>query len=165
MDTLSHALWGGGLFGYRKYRWVAIFFGVIPDLLSFGVLFLIKFVSGELNYSGLPTLESLLQLRPIPEWVFIMDNFTHSFVTSFLFIAIVYFLKPQLVWPILAWPFHILLDFAFHTKDLFPVQLFWPITDYYVDGVSWSHPLVWFSNAAGIVILFLYRWATKEQKL
>ena len=105
MDTLSHALWGGGLFGYRKYRWVAIFFGVIPDLLSFGVLFLIKFVSGELNYSGLPTLESLLQLRPIPEWVFIMDNFTHSFVTSFLFVAIVYFLKPQLVWPILAWPF------------------------------------------------------------
>ena len=90
MDTLSHALWGGGLFGYRKYRWVAIFFGVIPDLLSFGVLFLIKFVSGELNYSGLPTLESLLQLRPIPEWVFIMDNFTHSFVTSFLFVAIVY---------------------------------------------------------------------------
>ena len=31
MDTLSHALWGRGLFGYRGYKWLAIFFGTIKD--------------------------------------------------------------------------------------------------------------------------------------
>ena len=30
MDTLSHALWGKGLFGYRKYGWYALLFGSIP---------------------------------------------------------------------------------------------------------------------------------------
>ena len=32
MDTFSHALWGKGLFGYRKYRFLAIFFGAFPDV-------------------------------------------------------------------------------------------------------------------------------------
>ena len=32
MDTLSHALYGKGLFGYKKYRWYSFFFGVIPDI-------------------------------------------------------------------------------------------------------------------------------------
>ena len=45
MDTLSHALWGSGLFGYRGHRWLAVFFGAMPDLLSFGVLFFIKLFS------------------------------------------------------------------------------------------------------------------------
>ena len=70
MDTLSHALWGKGLFGYRGHGWLPILFGVFPDLLSFGTLFVIRIVNGDLNYSGLPTLESLLQLEPFPKWVF-----------------------------------------------------------------------------------------------
>lgn len=162
MDTLSHALWGRGLFGYRGYRWLPIFFGVFPDLLSFGTLFVIRIIKGDLNYSGLPTLESLLQLEPFPGWIFVMDNITHSFVTAFFFISIMYYFKRELVWPMLSWPFHIVLDFAFHTKELFPVKLFWPLSDFYIDGISWSHPAVWFSNGAGIIILFIYRWKAKQ---
>ena len=82
MDTLSHALWGSGLFGYRGHRWLAVFFGAMPDLLSFGVLFFIKIIKGELNYRGMPTLESLLQLKPFPQWVFVMDNITCLLYTS-----------------------------------------------------------------------------------
>ena len=162
MDTLSHALWGRGIFGYRGHRWLAIFFGIFPDILSFGTLFVIRIVNGDLNYSGLPTLESLLQLEPFPVWVFVMDNITHSFLTAFFFISIMYYFKRELVWPMLSWPFHIVLDFAFHTKELFPVKLFWPLTDFYIDGISWSHPAVWFSNTAGIIILFIYRWKAKQ---
>ena len=162
MDTLSHALWGKGLFGYRGHRWLPILFGVFPDLLSFGTLFLIRIVNGDLNYSGLPTLESLLQLEPFPKWVFTLDSITHSFVVAFFFVTLIYYLKRELVWPMLAWPFHIALDFAFHTKELFPVKLFWPLTNYSIDGISWSHPIVWFSNLAGIIILFLFRWRSRQ---
>ena len=42
MDTLSHALWGKGLFGYRGYGKLALFFGAMPDLSSFGLLFIKK---------------------------------------------------------------------------------------------------------------------------
>ena len=78
MDTLSHALWSGGLFGYRGHKWLAVFFGVMPDLVSFGALFVIKFFNGTLSYSGPPTLESLSQLAPYPDWLFFMDNLSHS---------------------------------------------------------------------------------------
>ena len=67
-------------------------------------------------------------------------------------------LKPKLTWPLLAWPFHILLDFPFHTKEFFPVQLFWPLTSLSVDGISWSHPAVWYPNVAGIIMLFIFRY-------
>lgn len=44
MDTFSHALWGYGLFGFRKsprlaYPKFAALMGAMPDLISFGALF------------------------------------------------------------------------------------------------------------------------------
>ncbi|GIS26912.1 MAG: hypothetical protein CM15mP127_12850 [Gammaproteobacteria bacterium] len=120
--------------------------------------FFIKIITGTLSYSGIPNLESLKQLEPIPQWVYAMDNITHSFIVSFAVIGIVYALKPKLTWPLLAWPFHILLDFPFHTKEFFPVQLFWPLTSLSVDGISWSHPAVWYPNVAGIIMLFIFRY-------
>ena len=112
MDTLSHAFWGGGLFGYRGQKCLAVFFGVMPDIVSFGALFVIKFFNGTLSYSGIPSLESLSQLAPYPDWLFFMDNLSHSFIVAFSCIAIVYFINKDFVWPMLAWPFHILLDLS-----------------------------------------------------
>ncbi len=79
----SCAVGGSGLFGYRGHWKLAIFFGAMPDLVSFGVLFVVRFFSGSLKYGGLPTLESLKQLEPFPDWLFFMDNLSHSFFNSF----------------------------------------------------------------------------------
>ena len=158
MDTLSHALWGKGLFGYRGHGRLALVIGAMPDLVSFGALFFIKIITGTLSYSGTPNLESLKQLEPIPYWVYAMDNITHSFVVSFAIIGVVYLLKPKLVWPLLAWPFHILLDFPFHTKEFFPTKIFWPINDFTYDGVSWANPQVWFMNLFFLCLFFFYRF-------
>ena len=157
MDTLSHALWGSGLFGYRGHWKLAIFFGAMPDLVSFGVLFVVKFFSGSLKYGGLPTLESLKQLEPFPDWLFFMDNLSHSFLTAFIVIVIAAKFKKELVWPMLAWPFHIVLDIPFHTKDFFPVQFLWPISDITFDGISWSSPYIVIPNFSGIILLYILR--------
>ena len=75
MDTLSHALWGKGLFGYRKYRALSLLFGALPDLLSFGLYFLIRLLSQGINIEfGRPEFDT------IPYWVFSMYNLSHSFV-------------------------------------------------------------------------------------
>ena len=60
MDTFSHALYGKGLFGYRKYRWTSFLFGALPDLSSFGVYFLVQLFSNfyKLNY-GRPSVEEI----------------------------------------------------------------------------------------------------------
>ena len=137
---------------------MAIFFGAFPDLISFGALFIVKLFNNSLKYVGPPTLESLQQLEPFPEWLFFMDNFSHSFVTAFLMISIVYFYKKEFVWPMLAWPFHIVLDIPFHTKDFFPIQFLWPVSDIIFDGISWSSPYIVLPNFAGIIFLYLLRF-------
>ena len=57
----------------------------------------------------------------------------------------------------LGWPFHILLDFPFHSKEYFPTKLFWPLTDFTLDGIPWNQPVVWLPNLAGIAVLFYLR--------
>jgi|TARA_B110000483_G_C18092907_1_gene502686 hypothetical protein len=151
MDTLSHALWGKGLFGYRGNSKVAIFFGAMPDLFSFGLLFIIKLITGNRGEFGAPKLET------IPDWLFLSYDIFHSFITAFLCIAIVFYYKKNIAFAMLSWPFHILLDFPFHSKEYFPTKLLFPISDFSFDGIPWSHPVIWFPNIAGIIILFIYR--------
>ncbi len=150
MDTLSHALWGKGLFGYKGYGKLALFFGAMPDLSSFGLLFIIQIISGVYT-PGAPKLETL------PDWLFFNYDVSHSFFIAFICIACVYLFNKLVAFTMLAWPFHILLDFPFHSKAYFPTKLFYPLTNFSFDGIPWSNPEVWFPNIAGIAILFIYR--------
>tara|TARA_Y100000741_G_scaffold25755_1_gene18678 strand:+ start:828 stop:1226 length:399 start_codon:yes stop_codon:yes gene_type:complete len=132
VDTLSHALWGNGLFGYKRYWKLAIFFGAFPDLISFGALFIVKLFNNSLKYVGPPTLESLQQLEPFPEWLFFMDNFSHSFVTAFLIISIVYFYKKEFVWPMLAMAVSYCIRYSFSYQRIFPNTIFMASFRYYL---------------------------------
>ncbi len=151
MDTLSHALWGMGLFGYRRYRWMAFLVGALPDLLAFGVLFLVRLADGSLSV-GKPDLAS------IPAWTFAVYDVTHSWVVAGAVIVLVWRLNREVGFVLLAWPMHILLDVPFHSADFFPTKMFWPLTDFHIDGIPWSSPLIWFPNLAGLLILYGYRW-------
>ena len=57
----------------------------------------------------------------------------------------------------LAWPFHIVLDFPFHSQEYFPTKIIWPMSDFSFDGIPWSNPEVWFPNLAGLILLYIYR--------
>ena len=158
MDTFSHTLWGKGLFGYRKYGKWALLFGALPDLLSFGLYFIVRFITQGVNMEfGKPALES------IPNWVFIMYDISHSWVIAFLFIIIFLQINKEICFPMLAWPFHILLDFPFHSKEYFPTPILWPISDYRFDGIPWSNPYIWIGNIACIIVLFLFRLKNNHQ--
>ena len=63
------------------------------------------------------------------------------------------------------WPLHILLDFPFHTAEFFPTPVLWPLLNVEFDGISWATPYIWFSNIAGLFILFSYRYSSKLQRL
>tara|TARA_B110000438_G_C15657240_1_gene582226 strand:- start:95 stop:586 length:492 start_codon:yes stop_codon:yes gene_type:complete len=150
MDTLSHALWGKGLFGYRGHGKIAIIFGSMPDLCSFGILFIIRIFQRTLT-AGPP------EVSGMPEWLIFNYDITHSFVTAFTCIFIVNRFNKNIAFAMLAWPFHILLDFPFHSKAYFPTKLLYPLTDFSFDGIPWTNPEIWFPNLSGIIILFIYR--------
>ena len=160
MDTLSHALWGKGLFGYRKYRWYALLFGALPDLLSFGVYFLFNLLINPNNMKmGKPAIED------IPGWVFGLYDFSHSLVISLIFILIVYRINKDFCFPMLAWPFHIILDFFTHSTAYFPTPILWPISNYKFDGIPWSNAFILFLNVICIILLFIYRFKNKNSSI
>ena len=153
MDTLSHTLWGKGLFGYRKYGTWALVFGALPDLLSFGLYFIVRIFQHGFNVEfGKPSLEI------IPEWVIIMYDISHSCVVAFFVIIIFLQINKDMCFPMLAWPFHIILDFFFNSKEYFPTPILWPISNYQFDGIPWSNPYIWIGNIGCIVILFICRY-------
>ena len=152
MDTISHALWGKGLFGYRKYKWLPLFFGAIPDLASFGIYFLYNLIVNPTTMKmGKP------ELSEIPSWVFSLYNFTHSLIIAILFIFIAYILKRDFCFSMLAWPFHIILDFFTHSIEYFPTPILWPISNYRFDGIPWSNQYIMIGNIICIFLVFNYR--------
>ena len=155
MDTLSHALWGKGLFGYRKYRWFSFLFGALPDLLSFGIYFLF-------NLFNLKT--ETPSINEIPDWVYSLYDFSHSLVIASIFIFIVYKINKDFAFPMLAWISHIMLDFFTHSLEFFPTPIFWPLSDYQFDGIPWSNPVIFFTNVLLIFLLFIYRRKTNSLK-
>jgi len=157
MDTLSHALWGYGLFGYKRYAWLAIFFGAMPDLISFGAFMAINIVSGTWHM-GPPSLATL------PAWLFTNYSIGHSFVICLPIIGLVSLWRRDVAFAMLAWPFHIVLDFPFHSFKFFPTPIFWPISDFKLDGIPWSHWYIWLPNVAGLGILLTYRCRQKRKR-
>jgi len=155
MDTLSHALWGYGLFGYKRCAWMAIFFGAMPDLISFGAFMAINIVNG-IWHMGPPAIATL------PGWLFLNYSIGHSFVICLPIIGLVSVWRRDIAFAMLAWPFHIVLDFPFHSFKYFPTPIFWPISDFRIDGIQWSHWYIWLPNVAGLVILLTYRYRQKK---
>jgi hypothetical protein len=155
LDTFSHALWGYGLFGYRRHPWLAMLFGALPDLLSFGAYMVVRMLDGSYHFGPPP-------LATLPHWLFVSYDIWHSFVISLPVVGLVALFRRDVAFAMLAWPFHIVLDFPFHSLHYFPTPIFWPLSDFTVDGISWATPQVWLPNVAGLAILLAYRHRQKR---
>ncbi|MBT3179996.1 MAG: hypothetical protein HOB40_10480 [Candidatus Marinimicrobia bacterium] len=130
---------------------VAVFWGVTPNLFSFEMLLVIQIITFEFSVgrSGLDT---------FPTWVFINYDISHSLFSAVIVITMVWFLNRSFAFAMLGWPFHVFFDFPFHSKAFFPPKIFWPFSEFSFDGISWDRPEIWFSNIAGIVLLFIWRY-------
>ena len=164
MDTLSHGLWALAIFWGTNYRWWAFLFGMVPDLLSFGIYLPTRLAAHGLVV-GRPPVEA------IPQWVHSAYAFTHSFVTWILIGALLYFLGKR-YWPIVVAPMaHIALDIPTHCS-FFPTPFLWPIADYQFCGISWGTPWIFTLNWLCLAFLFgligVHEWQkrhpTKPQK-
>ena len=158
MDIFSHGLYGGVAVGRRNKRdyITAFLFGIGPDLLSFGIFFIISlFSSGAV---GKPDLAS------IPQYVFNIYDFTHSLVVFLLFFSIAWFLGYKHFAKLsLAWPLHILVDMPTHDSSFFPTHFLWPISNFSIDGISWGQPIIFIPNVIILFSLYLF-WYLRRRK-
>lgn len=154
MDILSHGLYGGIAFGRksRKDYITAFFFGIGPDIFSFGPFF-ISLVLGLQNIS-------FSQFDPshsanIPTYVHSLYNVTHSLVIYGLFLLLLWaFGKKDFAKLTFGWPLHILVDMPLHTASFFPTPFLWPIANFPINGIPWSEPFIFFPNVVFLVVLY-----------
>jgi len=163
MDIFSHGLYGGVAFGKNTKRdyIIAFLFGISPDLFSFGILFLASFLGiDSVAVSGFerPNNES------IPQYVHSLYNVTHSLVMyGILFGSLWLAGKKHLAKLSLAWPLHILVDIPSHSTEFFPTPFLWPISNFSINGIAWSRPIIFIPNVLLIIGLYLH-WYIKRQK-
>ena len=172
MDIFAHGLWAGAAYralnkkraerNQKKFSvgW-AVFWGVFPDLFAFGLPFAIIFWNifmGNLQMSDFPkpnnteppTATSLMVLNLASN----LYNISHSMIIFALVFAAVLFILKRGPWELCGWALHILIDLPTHTYKFFPTPIFWPISGWKFNGISWGEP--WFMAINYISIIAVY---------
>ncbi len=106
--------------------WAAFAIGVFPDLASLGIYFAYDWITG--SGGG---------WRGIPEGIFTLYRMTHSLLGMGIGVAALWWWKPRLLLPLMAWPVHILCDVPTHGAGRFVTPLFWPVTLKGFHGWNW----------------------------
>ena len=156
MDIFAHGLWSYAIFHNKKYALWATIFGILPDILSFGILFMVNLVNGNLR-RGPPPLSTL------PKWLFTTYNLTHSLV---LFVAVfftIFLITKNWYWPLMAWAIHIIIDIPTHSFRFFPTPFLWPISDYVFNGISWATPWFMLLNYGSLITVFVLIYVKNHQ--
>ena len=173
MDVFSHWLWGV-LITRKHVNWkVAGPMSVLPDLLAF----VPSFVYSAMHGLERPTVDDTTVTSDFPAIAWDMYQYTHSAVVVTVGVLITWWLftrfsgsrlesqfaqqhrsKPLmmafLLW--LPWYSNILLDIPTHTLQFFPTPVFYPLSDFGVDGTRWSDPVILVPNVILLAGLWFY---------
>ncbi len=132
----------------------ALAFGLLPDLLSFGIHFSANLIAGN----G-------MDWHRIPPYIFMLYNLTHSLAGMAAGYALLAWWRPALRLPALAWPVHVLVDAPTHGTGRFMTPIFWPFSENGVSGWNWwEHPGIFAAGwlvAAGLwlaVVVLRLSW-------
>ncbi len=160
MDIISHGLWGGIALGRKNKKdfWWSFAFGVMPDLFSFGILTVATVFgfSARPDWGGHPTNAS------IPAYVHSLYNVTHSLIVFAVVFAIVWLVRRKPFLPMLAWGLHVLMDIPTHSTEFFPTPFLWPFSTFKVNGIPWSHPIIFFPDVVLLLVLYLWFFVYKK---
>ncbi|MEK7604181.1 MAG: hypothetical protein AAB442_00005 [Patescibacteria group bacterium] len=156
MDILSHGLWGSVAFGRKNRRdfWASFFFGVAPDLFSFGLftLFMVLGLTSGPEWVGGPPPES-----SILSYVHTLYDVTHSLIVFALVYLVVFAVWRKHYLPLFAWPLHILVDIPTHSAAFFPTPFLWPLApSVQINGIPWAHPIIFIPNIVLLVLIYFY---------
>ncbi len=161
MDVFAHALWTNAVF-YKKYRkeklqrYIAVAFGVLPDLAVFTPAFLygiyMVLTKGAREFGPAAFASNAWPFQ----FASIGYNYTHSLVIFAIVMVIVMVIrKGKTYWPMWGWVLHILIDIPSH-KGFYETPFLFPLSSYKFDhGVSWAHPLFMLVNYSLLAIVYL----------
>lgn len=164
MDIFAHALWSGAIYNKKRAGW-AIFFGIAPDLFSFGILIALHlivngFVPIAFNHGDIPRPEF------VPPFVYSLYNVSHSLVVWAVLFAIGWLYFRRLPWEFTAWAVHILIDVPTHSAAFFPTPFLWPLPQpFFINGISWATPWFMIVNYGAIILIYGYLYSVHRRRI
>ena len=166
MDILAHGLWTN-LAYYKKYKYDlknrlwAVFFGIMPDLVSFTPSTLYVLLSRNRF--------NLEQLISSSQWTFFWAresyNYTHSLI-SLAVVAVLILLvrRGKMYWPILGWLLHIVIDIFTH-PNFYSTPFLYPLSGFKNRyGISWAEPHFMAINYGALAILYILIFTVWKKK-
>jgi hypothetical protein len=146
MDTLTHALYGatcfsrsglaGGKIGVpgtpRPHFlkdptcWAAAAFGLLPDLASLGIPFLIGLAQGVEHF-----------FRTVDGQTLAAYHALHNLALPGLVSLLFWFFARRWFVASLSWPLHIAMDAISHGSGKFQTRPFYPFSDWGFPGINW----------------------------
>jgi hypothetical protein len=160
MDVFAHTLWTNVVF-YKKYRlekwnrFVAVLFGVLPDLFSFAPVFIYSFVTRTQFFDLIG--KNVWVVRYASE----SYNYTHSIVFFAAAIGGVYLVRKLMrwsafYWPMWGWLLHILIDIPTH-RGFYETPFLFPLSGYqFSHGISWGHPVFMIINYSTLAAVYIF---------
>ncbi|OHA01763.1 MAG: hypothetical protein A3C11_00195 [Candidatus Sungbacteria bacterium RIFCSPHIGHO2_02_FULL_49_12] len=160
MDIVAHALWSGAIYN-KKRVWWAVFFGVAPDLFSFGIFTVGRLLSGRL-FSPAIVYGDIPRHLVVPTYVHALYDVTHSVLIWAVLFSIGWFYFQRIPWEFTAWALHIVIDIPTHSLEFFPTPFLWPLPQpFFIDGTSWATPWFLVLNYAAIAGVYICVYVRK----
>jgi len=163
MEIVAHGLWAAAaaITAKRSTKasvhvgW-AVWWAAFPDVLAFGP----AVAAGLwLRLSGAPNAGSADgHLLPHVHVGLPLYPAGHSLIVFLLVFGTVTILTRRIVFEMLGWLLHILIDIPTHSFSYYATRFLWPVSDYRIDGIAWWTPWFWAATYAALVLVYFVLW-------
>ena len=162
MDIVAHGLWAGLGVALARRRWAisrrdataTVVLAAAPDVVQ-----LLPLVGSAFSVSGIALIAAYATALPglepsLSPTVALAAHHLHCALHSApiaALVTLVCWLATRSIWiPLLGWWSHILIDVFTHSRDFYPVPVFYPFTKWGFDGWAWNTPVFLVANYAAI---------------
>jgi len=161
MDIISHALWSVTIVREKRLWGWAIFFGILPDIISTGVGIFYLFLKNGFF------LKENWWLN-LPNWSKSLYFLSHSLFGFLILFFIIFLFKKKFLVLTLPFGFHSLVDLLTHQNDpLF--RIFYPLFEYKEERVIgfnwWENFWIFFINIFLIILVNVLFLKIKKNNL
>ena len=73
----------------------------------------------------------------------------HSLIVFLLVFGLTTILARRIVYSMLGWLLHIVIDVPTHSFSYYATRFLWPISDFRIDGIAWGDAVVLGSDVCG----------------
>ena len=82
----------------------------------------------------------------------------HSLIVFLLVFGVATVLARRIVFEMLGWLLHILIDIPTHSFSYYATRFLWPLSDYRVDGIPWWTPWFWTATYGALGVAWFVLW-------